>query len=194
MIPISFRSYFGLLDFSGPACPIPMDQRAVAVQDLRRLLFLHGRECRYAKFMAQALSSFLEFYGRGRALDAAIWARRAAECYGLFVVMELQGVHADDLLGDLTWRLPDRHTWSTSFSMCGHPIVGRVAAELGAGLSTATIWDDLEALRYWGNPGGHAHAMLRDGRIELEPLFVPMLRVCLSFCGLCYDRRGLSRL
>ena len=169
-----------------------MDQRAVAVQDLRWLLWLHGRECGYAKFMAQALGCFLDFYGRGKALDAAIWARRAAECYGLHAIMVLEGVHSEDLLSQLNWRLPYLHTGSTAYSQCGHPIIGRVASELGAGLSRATLWEDLEALRYYGNQGAHAHYTLRDGRIELEPLFLPMLRVCLSFRCLCYDRRGLA--
>ena len=171
-------------------------RRARAIHDLHRLLYIGGQEDKYARYMARALSSFLGAYARGAAEDAAIWARRAAECYALYV-LELSGYAADeDLLYGLMQRMPYSATEFPACYHAEHVIVARVAHDLGAWLSGEWLWGDLQALRSYGNAGAHAHTVLRGDAVDLEPLFVPMLRVCLSLCGLRFSsmsRRGLAR-
>ena len=162
-------------------------RRAHAIHDLHRLLYLAGQDCKYARYMARALSSFFVAYGRGAAEDAAIWARRAAECYALYV-LEQQAYAADeDLLYGLMQRMPYSATEGPACYHCQHVIVARVAHDLGAWLSREWLWGDLQALRSYGNAGAHAHTVLRGDAVALEPLFVPMLRVCLSLCGLRFS-------
>ena len=162
-------------------------RRAHAIHDLHRLLHLGGQDCKYARYMARALSFSLRAYARGAAEDAAIWARRAAECYALYV-LELSGYAADDdLLYGMMQRMPYSATELPACYHAEHVIVARVAHDLGAWLSREWLWGDFQALRSYGGTGAHAHTVLRGDAVALEPLFVPMLRVCLSRCGLRFS-------
>ena len=167
-----------------------MDHRARATHDLQRLLYLLGQDDVYSRYMARLLGRFLRAYGRGDGEDAAILVRKAAECYALAVVYCAEGVLADDLLGALLWRMPYASTVGTAYRHCAHPIVTRVAAELCLGLSVRSIWADLQDMRNFGNAGAHAHSIFRGEDSSMEALFLPMLRVCLSMCGLGFRNKA----
>ena len=105
--------------------------------------------------------------GRGRCM---------AECF-LLLVLEKNEAAEYGLLGDMIHALPDEVSWLPTRDV-EYEDIRAVAAELGIGFSSKTIWDDLKTLQWYGNRAAHARGYVDHGPMGPDDgVFVAAVRV-----------------
>jgi len=147
---------------------------------LRLAHYVSSLPGRGPQYVALGFTRFLRAYGRGYYDEAGVWGRRIAEAFCLF---ELGKEYEEVLLGELVWALPDSVWPLRAYDLTsGNAEVSVVAANLGLGLSSASIFDDLSLLKRYGNEAAHAHAVVFGRPVGPDPrVFVAVLRVVLCF-------------
>ena len=158
-----------------------------------------------APYMALAYRRFIQAYARRHYEDAAIWVRRIAEAFCLSI---LTPTYHGYLLGDLTWYLwehrPEFAAASVYSLVSSRPLtkVCELAEEMGVCFATATVYEDLKTMAWYGNKGAHAHsALVRNAGalvprgMQAEPaVFTAVIRILIAFIHLHEVELQVSRL
>ena len=127
---------------------------------------------------------FLERHAEYSYEEAALWARKMGEVYCIVLLRYFQREIRDWGLSEMVWDLPD---WVWAHSAWEHAdAMGNsyrdVAIRLGIQLSSATIYNDLNTLRWYGNTGAHASSYFDKGRQGAnEKVFFAAIRLAMSF-------------
>ena len=125
------------------------------------------------RYFAFCVERFFVLYAAGHYLDAAVWGRRIAETYCNYIFLQFSPSYLEKWYGlaELAWELPD---WVYAHSAYAH-----LFGQLHEG---ATVYDDLEVLRRYGNNGAHADRSFRIEHLCAQSEAVcAVLRVSLSF-------------
>ena len=142
---------------------------------------------RFGRYFLYSLTNFMTTYGRGDYEDAAVWSRRLAEVYCNYVFYHFDPTMLAQWYGlaELVWELPE---WVWQYGAFAHArAVGMFDAGflIGAPLSMSTVFDDLDALRRYGNRGAHADRQFDVGVVLPDSgICCRILRVSLSFMSL----------
>ena len=140
------------------------------------VLELQRQESRYGRLMYICVVQMFRCFGRGYHHDVGLWGRRLAETY----CIHMQGpkdwhVRLYDMIRDL----PATVLYGPTDSHFGR--MAWLGHSMGSGLSSATVFEDLEWLRWYGNMGVHATAFL-DGSLYPEPrVLIVALRIAILF-------------
>ena len=146
-----------------------------------------------ARYMQKGFIRFLRLYKQREYEDAAMWGRRMAECF-LLLVLEKNEAAEYGLLGDMIHALPDEVSWLPTRDV-EYEDIRAVAAELGIGFSSKTIWDDLKTLQWYGNRAAHARGYVDHGPMGPDDgVFVATVRVVVWFIIFYRKVRCASRL
>ena len=153
-----------------------------------RMIVLRLEQRRHESAMAAyvhlGFTRFLYYYARGHYADAGVWSRRLAEAFCINVLQKkyaAQGtrhVSMYPLLGGMVYDLPHSISWPRAYDLCEE---GKdTATYLGCHLSVATVWDDLERMRRYGNNGAHAHSYFTGPPTADPSVFIATLRIALA--------------
>ena len=143
------------------------------------------RSDRCGKYFLYCLLQFIRTYGRGNIVDASVWSRRLAKAYCHYVYYEDSILHEWVGLADYAYMLPDWFWRYGAFSHANAVGIANIGTLVGAHLSSQTVYDDLETLRYYGNSGAHADRYFNIRHVGPNPdAFCSVVRISLSYVSL----------
>lgn len=162
---------------------LPVSLMASVARALARLdgMLLDAPTDAYGTFMLRGYRLFLLYWGVANYTDAAMWARRMAECVSLFM-LQSHAVSVSDraMLQQYKKAIPANVSWSSVYRVVRQRLPHRILEEFGVGMGMTSVWDCISYCQYKGNAAAHFDPTAQDVLPD-EKLFVEVIRMTLLF-------------
>ena len=155
----------------------------LGILQLLTIVSAMGPPNRAATYIRMASHPFLRSYARGFYEDAAMWSRRIAEAFCIMILRdhfrmkELDGLY--DMINAIPWEVSNEGVYK---HLQGDLVL--LGTEMGCGLTSQKVWQDLHTMRRYGNQGAHPFEYFDDGPLKPDAqVFVATLRIIMCFAA-----------